>query len=243
MRSESVARRRKARANSGVARDSHNGTVPAASDHARHTARRFDRSCMAICSLDPSSGESSKLDRIQEIVEDVAAAGEKIVVFSYLLAPLRALRRRLEVNWRVSFLEGGLGVEERDQAVEAFRMDPEVVALLSSLRVGGEGLTLTEANHVAFINEWWNPSANIQARDRVVRIGQKRTVLVYRFLTANTVEEALARILKRKDAQFQALIGGLASPEGDLSPDMALALSEHMRRELQQPFLVGPPGG
>jgi SNF2 family DNA or RNA helicase len=186
---------------------------------------------MAICCLDPESGESSKLDRIEEIVDAVAGASEKIVVFSYLLDPLYSLRRRLEKRHQIAFLEGAMSPAERDAAVRRFRSSSDVVALLASLRVGGEGLTLTEANHVAFVNEWWNPSANAQARDRVVRIGQKRGVVVYRFVCTGTVEEALGRILARKEAGFQALVGCL-STEGHFSSEVTPAVSDLLRNEM-----------
>ena len=82
--------------------------------------------------------------------------------------------------------------------------------LLASTRAVGEGLTLTEANHVIFFNEWWNPSANRQARDRVVRIGQKAVVQVYRLRTRGTVEELLDRILSRKEQLFELVVDELA---------------------------------
>jgi SNF2 family DNA or RNA helicase len=192
---------------------------------------------MAICCLDPESGESSKLDRIEEIVDEVALANEKIVVFSYSLEPLYSLRVRLETRHQVTFLEGAMSAVERDIAVRRFRASSDVVALLASLRVGGEGLTLIEANHVAFINEWWNPSANAEARDRVVRIGQKRGVVVYRFVCAGTVEEALGRILARKEEHFDALVGGL-SAEGQFGSEATPALSELLRNEMSD---IGEP--
>ena len=82
---------------------------------------------------------------------------------------------------------------------------------MCSSRVGGEGLTLTEANHVVFINEWWGPSANAQARDRVVRLGQERVVHVHRFRCKGTIEEVLDQILARKSEAFANIVDALAS--------------------------------
>ena len=146
----------------------------------------------SICDLDPRSGASVKLDRIVEILQAVKEAREKAVVFSYLLRPLDVLAKRLARKHppigAVS-LTGKLTTDERGRVIQNFKSDERVVALLCSSRVGGEGLTLTEANHVIFINEWWNPSANAQARDRVVRLGQERVVQVHRFRCQGTIEE------------------------------------------------------
>ncbi len=94
--------------------------------------------------------------------------------------------------------------------VSSFRNDQQVVALLGSTRVASEGLTLIEANHAIFLNEWWNPSANMQARDRVVRIGQKKAVHVYTFRCIGTVEEALDNILAQKRSLTQDLVERLS---------------------------------
>ena len=72
-------------------------------------------------------------------------------------------------------------------------------------------MTLTEANHAVFINEWWGPSANAQARDRVVRLGQERVVHVHRFRCKGTIEEVLDQILARKSEAFANIVDALAS--------------------------------
>jgi SNF2 family DNA or RNA helicase len=76
--------------------------------------------------------------------------------------------------------------------------------------VGGEGLNLVEANHVVFVNRWWNPSANNQAKDRVSRIGQTRTVMVHSFTCRDTVEEVLDDIIKEKGRLSEAIVDALA---------------------------------
>ena len=138
----------------------------------------------SICDFDERTNESAKLDRIVQIIEDVATAGEKAIVFSYLLKPLDILQTRVERHigkGSVLNLRGSMSSQEREVSIGLFRKSNNVRALLCSLRVAGEGLTLTEANHVIFVNEWWNPSSNAQARDRVVRIGQKKGVRIYKF--------------------------------------------------------------
>lgn len=168
----------------------------------------------ALCDMEAGSGSSSKLDRICGILDDVAIAGEKAVVFSYLLRPLYELARRL-ASTGVGFevLSGNMTLSERREALERFRKGRKCVALLASSRVGSEGLTLTEANHVIFLNRWWNPSANSQARDRVVRIGQRRVVFVWGFTCRGTVETALKGILSDKRRSFEELVEALDSSE------------------------------
>ena len=103
-----------------------------------------------------------------------------------------------------------MDLEVRNQAVREFREDERVLALLASTRVGGEGLTLVEANHVFLIDQWWNPSSNRQATDRVVRIGQKNPVRIYRFCCRGTVEERLETILREKRDLFESAVERLA---------------------------------
>ena len=165
----------------------------------------------AICDYDEATGESVKSDRIMEIIEDVVAAGEKAVVFSYLLKPLDNLQERLEKRKIIVLgLRGSMSPDERQEAIDEFKTRDCAHVILCSLRVAGEGLTLTEANHVAFLNEWWNPSANSQARDRVVRIGQRKGVRVYKFKCRNTIEENLEDILDRKSRSMVQLVDMLA---------------------------------
>lgn len=185
-------------------------------------------SLLTICDLDPETGESSKLERILSQLDRVRGEGEKAVVFSHRLEPLRQLRRRLTDAGGEGaglLLVGEMGAEERERALDRFRSDDRTVALLASTRIGGEGLTLTEANHVFLFNQWWNPSTNDQARDRVVRIGQRRSVRVVRFCCRDTIEEGLERILERKRELFDDLVDRLASDEG-------YALWKRMLREL-----------
>lgn len=180
-----------------------------------------------ICDFDRSSGHSSKADRIMDLLPRIRDSGEKAVVFSYLLEPLRALQTRVQrsIGLRASrLLVGDMTGEERDRAVQEFREDPEVLVLLASTRVAGEGLTLVEANHAFLFNQWWNPSTNRQATDRIVRIGQKKDVRIYRFCCRDTIEERLETILENKSELFESAVEALA---GD--PSQLLAL---MRRRV-----------
>lgn len=168
---------------------------------------------LSICDMEPISRESCKIDRIVDQFEQVRANGEKGVVFSYRLAPLHELHHRLTQKWgnlSASILVGEMPGKDRDQAIDQFKNSNQTFCLLASSRIGGEGLTLTEANHVFLLNQWWNPSANEQARDRLVRIGQKRKVQVYRYCCHATVEEKLGEILDMKKDLVDSMIERLA---------------------------------
>ncbi|MDE0395214.1 MAG: DEAD/DEAH box helicase [Gammaproteobacteria bacterium] len=176
-----------------------------------------------ICDYDPQSGESAKINRVIEILSQVREAGEKAVVFSYLIEPLQLIRRRLHtMAVKHEVLVGTMEADEREASINSFKTG-EATALLASMRVASEGLTLVEANHVLFVNRWWNPSLNQQATDRVVRIGQVRTVFVYSFTVEDTLEEELDRILESKEQLFDDLIGHL----GRSSQRLSELLSHH----------------
>ena len=166
-----------------------------------------------ICDMDPASRDSSKIDRIIELASSLSVLGEKGVVFSSLLGPLDELERRLDRQNGPSYvrIDGSMSSEEREESLGGFRSDPSIVLLLASSRVASEGLTLTEANHGIFLNEWWNPSSNSQARDRIVRIGQTRPVMIYKFRCEGTVEEGFDKLLREKTELFNEMIEGLES--------------------------------
>ena len=169
-----------------------------------------------LCDIDPESRESCKVERVLYLLGRIREQQEKAVIFSHRLEPLRELRIRIAESWgpeSADFLVGEMDSEERERAVARFRGDGGPLALLASTRIGGEGFTLVEANHVFLFNQWWNPSANDQARDRVVRIGQRRKVRVYRFCCRGTIEEAMERILKSKRKLFGDAVERLAQGE------------------------------
>ena len=172
----------------------------------------------SICDVDPDTGCSCKLDRICELLSDIRELGEKAVVFSYLLNPLDWLGRRLldqDKTQCFAFISGDMSLEEREKALNEFKTGSGCYALLASTRVASEGLTLTEANHVLFINQWWNPSSNAQARDRVVRIGQSRLVWIKSFTCRRTIEERLQELLKEKSLTFEQLVESLSKSTMD----------------------------
>ena len=162
-----------------------------------------------ICDYDPISKSSVKLERIHEELLEVKAVGEKAIVFSFVLEPLEVLREITQTSIGAVMIHGQMDGDERSQVINKFRTDPAITALYASSKVASEGLTLVEANHVFFINRWWNPSSNAQARDRVNRIGQKRCVFIHEYLCIGTVEESIQRLLKAKGDIYDNVIGRL----------------------------------
>lgn len=167
---------------------------------------------LSICDLDPATDSSSKIDDVVDRLQRVREEQEKAVVFSYKLNPLDVLEERLaEVDVEYVRIDGQMRADERNAVLSKFRTDPGVVALLASSRVASEGLTLTEANHAFFVNRWWNPSNSDQARDRIVRIGQERPVMIHYYVCKDTIEERLEGILLSKRELVERVVDSLAT--------------------------------
>ena len=168
---------------------------------------------LMLCDVEPKTGSSAKLDRVMELITDITDMEEKVVIFSYKLKPIELLQDRLrQANIAMSFsmLTGQMTLQEREHSLSEFKLNPKCGILLASTRVASEGLTLTVANHVIFINQWWNPSSNSQAKDRVIRIGQSKTVTVKSFICRNTIEDRLQQILQKKSLTFDELVDALS---------------------------------
>ena len=148
----------------------------------------------------PLSGRSGKLSRLEEIVEAVFAAEEKVLVFTHFAEWGKKMADHLtEVTGSpVTCYHGGLGRTARDQIVADFQARPGAGALVLSLKAGGTGLNLTAASHVVLYDRWWNPAVEDQARDRAWRIGQTRTVVSHRLVCPGTVDERVEEIVAGK---------------------------------------------
>lgn len=173
---------------------------------------------LTLCDMEPDSMESSKADRVIEHLVTIHSESEKAIVFSTRIAPLHELQVRINDRWGSNasrLLIGDLDGDEREAAISEFRGNKDTFVLLASMRIGSEGLTLTEANHVFMFNQWWNPSSNDQARDRVVRIGQWRKVHVYRLCCRGTIEESLEQILESKRELVEVAVDRMAEVRVD----------------------------
>lgn len=163
---------------------------------------------------DHFEGSSSKAEKAYEIIKQNIQKDEKTIVFSYYKSVLKILEDIL-VNKSIEFttIYGSDTNEERTNNLNKFKSKSNIPVILLSARIAGEGLTITEANNVIFLNEWWNPSNNNQAKDRVIRIGQERNVNITTFYAKGTIEERLKKILETKTELYENLIDGLVDNE------------------------------
>ena len=138
--------------------------------------------------------------------------GDKVLIFSHSVRLLRILQHLFHnTSYTVSYLDGSLGYEERQQAVDDFNSDPNQFVFLISTKAGGVGLNITSANKVVIFDPHWNPAYDLQAQDRAYRIGQVRDVDVFRLVSAGTIEEIV--YARQVYKQQQANIGYNASSE------------------------------
>ncbi|WP_052665730.1 DEAD/DEAH box helicase [Nitriliruptor alkaliphilus] len=169
----------------------------------------------------PLPGRSGKLDRLEEVVDEVLASGEKVLVFTQFARwggrMQRHLRERLGRD--VLFLHGGMSKAERDRTVAAFQADGGPSVFLLSLKAGGVGLNLTAASHVVHFDRWWNPAVEDQATDRAFRIGQRRDVVVRKLVCAGTLEERIAALIEHKKDLAERVVGAGESWLTELSTD------------------------
>jgi non-specific serine/threonine protein kinase len=156
----------------------------------------------------PLEGRSGKLDRLTEMLEEVLAEGDRALIFTQF----PGFGRRLVSYWTerlgqpVLFLDGSTPRPERERLIAKFQ-GGEAPLFLLSLKAAGVGLNLTAANHVFHLDRWWNPAVEEQATDRAYRIGQTRTVMVHKLITAGTMEEKIDKILSDKRTLANEVVG------------------------------------
>jgi SNF2 family DNA or RNA helicase len=167
---------------------------------------------------------SVKLDTLVDLVTDIAAEGHRTLVFSQFTRYLRSARARLEqAGLATCYLDGT--TKRRDREIERFRSG-DAPAFLISLKAGGVGLTLTEADYCVLLDPWWNPATEAQAVDRVHRIGQTKKVMVYRLVARDTIEEKVMALKAVKAELFAGVLGGDAFESGVLTDADIRALLE-----------------
>ena len=151
-------------------------------------------------------GVASKTELLLELLREVVGEGHRALVFSQFTSYLRRVEARLaEAGLRTVYLDGGTA--DRQSVIEEFRAGAADVFLIS-LRAGGFGLNLTEADYCFVLDPWWNPAVEQQAVDRAHRLGQTRPVMVYRLVAQGTIEEKVMVLKERKSAVFEAVLGG-----------------------------------
>jgi hypothetical protein len=157
----------------------------------------------------PLPGRSGKLERLEEILDAVLAAGERALCFTQftrfgsMLTPHLAARFGVPVR----YLHGGTPRAERDRMVASFQEDQRPGIFVLSLKAGGTGLNLTAANHVVHVDRWWNPATEAQATDRAFRIGQHRDVRVHTLTCLGTLEERIDGMIAEKGTLAERVVG------------------------------------
>ncbi|MBS0260488.1 MAG: DEAD/DEAH box helicase [Planctomycetes bacterium] len=152
--------------------------------------------------------ESSKFARLELLCEPIAQRQEKVLVFTQFQSITEPLAEFLATVFRRPglVLHGGTAVKKRQELVREFQADGGPPFFVISLKAGGSGLNLTAASHVVHFDRWWNPAVENQATDRAFRIGQKRNVMVHKFVCRGTVEERIDEMIRDKQATADKIL-------------------------------------
>ncbi|BDO07891.1 helicase [Aeromonas caviae] len=172
------------------------------------------------------SQTSSKLDEAMNLLEEAIDGGHRVLVFSQFVDLLSLLRARIaQKQWDYCYLDGGCSAKSRQESILRFRHEA-VPLFLISLKAGGTGLNLTQADTVLHLDPWWNPAVEDQASDRAHRMGQTQPVTVYRLVCEQTVEEKIVALHDEKRALADGLLSGQSEVKGlDVESLRALLMS------------------
>jgi SNF2 family DNA or RNA helicase len=170
------------------------------------------------------TGDSGKFDEVCESIENMILENHKVLIFSSFVKHLELFRSYFERNnIRYAMLTGE--TRNREEVVHNFQCNGDNRFFLISLKAGGVGLNLTAADYVFVLDPWWNPAAEMQAINRAHRIGQTNKVFVYRFISAETVEEKIMKLQERKSELADVFINN-NNPFKALSRENILDLFE-----------------
>ncbi len=154
-------------------------------------------------------GRSGKLARLEEILSEALAEGDRALCFTQFAELGHMLRAHLQerLGREVLFLHGGTSRTAREEMVERFQSEDGPRVFVLSLKAGGTGLNLTAANHVIHFDRWWNPAVEDQATDRAFRIGQRKNVQVRKLTCVGTLEERIAQLIAEKRELAERTVG------------------------------------
>ncbi len=150
----------------------------------------------ALCVPDYDGG-SGKFDAVMDYISSIVMSGHKLLLFSSFVRDMEMLSARLD-DAHISHVSLMGKTKNRDEVVQSFESSDKEKVMLISLKAGGVGLNLVSADYVIILNPWWNPAAEQQAYGRAHRIGQTRSVTVYRFISTNTIEQKINQMQDRK---------------------------------------------
>jgi SNF2 family DNA or RNA helicase len=164
-----------------------------------------------ICNFDTFTGESAKLDCLEADLEEIHASGKKALIFSQWVETLGRLRDRLGRFGAIEY-HGGMSTAARDDCIKRFKHERRHSVLLLSYGAGAVGLNLQFSQYVFLYDRWWNPAVEDQAINRAHRIGAAGAVTVTRFLAANTIEERIDEVLRRKRDLSDTILSQAEAP-------------------------------
>jgi SNF2 family DNA or RNA helicase len=150
-------------------------------------------------------GSTGKFDQMMESLESIISENHHVLVFSSFVKDLELLEAALNQR-KIDYAKLIGATTNRQKVIEKFNNNDKIKIFLISLKAGGVGLNLTKADYVFMLNPWWNPKAEAQAINRAHRIGQTRNVFVYRFISAETIEEKIARLQEKKNKLADAFV-------------------------------------
>ena len=155
------------------------------------------------------AGRSGKLNRLSEMLEEVLSVNDSALIFSQFFEMGAMLVQHLAASFGEEplFLHGGVPARHRDEMVKLFQSGNGPRLFVLSIKAGGVGLNLTQANHVFHFDRWWNPAVENQATDRAFRIGQQRNVQVHKFVCAGTLEEKIDLLIESKKDLADSIVG------------------------------------
>ena len=169
-----------------------------------------------------STIRSHKLSRLDEMVEEVLAEQESLLIFTQFREIGDALEHHLRYicHYNTYYLHGGTSRTKRERLISEFQdtESPPSIFILS-LKAGGVGITLTKANHVFHFDRWWNPAVEDQATDRAFRIGQQKNVFVHKFVTLGSLEERIDQMIEDKKKLSATVVGSDESWLSELDND------------------------
>lgn len=161
---------------------------------------------------------SGKFEAVLEMLDAISSEGNKVLIFSQFVKHLEIFKNHFQkLNIPFAYLDGT--TKNRAQAVQEFKTDDNIKLFLISIKAGGVGLNLTEADYVFILDPWWNPAVEQQAIDRSHRIGQTRNVFIYKFISKDTVEEKIVAMQNRKKSIATSLVTTEESFVKSLSQD------------------------
>ena len=171
--------------------------------------------------------ESGKFIRLREILEDIQEKQEKVLIFTQFKEIIEYISIFSEsiFGQKGLILHGGTNVKKRQEYVDQFNHENGPPFFILSIKAGGTGLNLVSASHVIHFDRWWNPAVENQATDRAFRIGQKKNVIVHKFICQGTIEEKIDNMIEsKKHLSNEILEGELMTPLTELSNDELIKL-------------------